>query len=111
MSTTHQQSAGAPRPAGEGRTDLPPNHVDPEVLEHEQTRWTPLRIVIWVGIALLGAIAWAMIAFARGESINAIWFVFAAVCSYFIAYRARSWGRCWPPRWATSPGPSGSSWA
>ena len=87
MSTTHQQSAGAPRPAGEGRTDLPPNHVDPEVLEHEQTRWTPLRIVIWAGIALLGAIAWAMIAFARGESINAIWFVFAAVCSYFIAYR------------------------
>ena len=28
-----------------------------------------------------------MIALARGETINAIWFVFAAVCTYFIGYR------------------------
>ena len=28
-----------------------------------------------------------MIALVRGETVNAIWFVFAAVCTYFIAYR------------------------
>ena len=88
MSTTHRgPAAGSPRPGGTPAPDVPPNHVDPEVLEAEQTRWTPLRIALWIGIALLGGLAWVMIAFARGESVNAIWFVFAAVCSYFIAYR------------------------
>jgi carbon starvation protein len=38
-------------------------------------------------IALLGAIAWAMIAFFRGETVNAVWFVIAAVCTYLIGYR------------------------
>ena len=28
-----------------------------------------------------------MVAVVRGETINAIWFVFAAVCSYLIAFR------------------------
>ncbi|WP_307846305.1 carbon starvation CstA family protein, partial [Rhodococcus sp. CX] len=31
--------------------------------------------------------AWAMIALVRGENINAVWFVIAAVCSYLIAFR------------------------
>ena len=87
MSTTHRHPAESPQPSQGGSVELPPNHVTPEVLEREQTRWTPLRIALWVGIALLGGVAWVMIAFARGESVNAIWFVFAAVCSYFIAYR------------------------
>ena len=47
MSTTHRHPAGSPQPAEKGRTELPPNHVDPEVLEREQTRWTPLRIALW----------------------------------------------------------------
>jgi carbon starvation protein len=38
-------------------------------------------------IALVGAVAWAMIAFARGETVNAVWFVIAAICTYVIAYR------------------------
>jgi carbon starvation protein len=38
-------------------------------------------------IALLGAVAWAVIAFARGETVNAVWFVVAAICTYVIAYR------------------------
>ena len=88
MSTTHRTPAGgAPRPGGARDAELPPNHVDPKTLEREQNRWTPARIVLWVAIALLGALAWVMIALARGETVNAIWFVFAAVCSYFIAYR------------------------
>jgi carbon starvation protein len=46
-----------------------------------------LTIVIWVAVALLGASALSAIAFSRGEQLNAIWFVIAAVCSYAVAYR------------------------
>ncbi|WP_346921421.1 carbon starvation CstA family protein [Glutamicibacter creatinolyticus] len=66
---------------------LPPAAVDPQVAEREENRWTPTRIIIWVAIALLGAVAWSVLAFSRGETINAIWFVFAAVATYLIAYR------------------------
>jgi carbon starvation protein len=38
-------------------------------------------------IAVLGAVAWAVIAFARGETVNAVWFVVAAICTYVIGYR------------------------
>jgi carbon starvation protein len=38
-------------------------------------------------IALLGAVAWAIMAFERGETVNAVWFVIAAICTYVIAYR------------------------
>ena len=48
---------------------------------------SPLQIAAWIGVALVGAVGWAFLAFSRGESINAIWFVFAAVGSYLIAYR------------------------
>ncbi|GAA1353314.1 carbon starvation CstA family protein [Falsarthrobacter nasiphocae] len=48
---------------------------------------SPLQIAAWVGVGLLGAVAWSVLALSRGESINAIWFVFAAVASYLIAYR------------------------
>ena len=47
-------------------------------------------IVIWLGIALLGAGAFAKIAFDRGEPLNATWFVVAAVCCYLVAYRLYS---------------------
>lgn len=66
---------------------LPPAAVDPQLAEREERRWTPARIIIWVAIALVGAVAWAVLAFSRGETINAIWFVFAAVATYLIAYR------------------------
>jgi carbon starvation protein len=64
-----------------------PAAVDEEVLEAERRRWTPARIAIWAAVALLGGIAWVMLAIVRGETVNAIWFVFAAVCTYLIAYR------------------------
>ena len=38
-------------------------------------------------IALLGAVAWAIIAFVRGETVNSVWFVVAAICTYVIGYR------------------------
>lgn len=47
--------------------------------------------ITFIIIALFAAAGWGMIAFARGETINAVWIVFAAVGSYFIAYSF--WGR------------------
>lgn len=41
----------------------------------------------WVLLALLGAFALGYIALNRGEQINALWIVVAAVCVYLIAYR------------------------
>jgi len=38
-------------------------------------------------IAVIGAIAWAIVAFARGETVNAVWFVVAAICTYVIGFR------------------------
>ncbi|MBJ2120875.1 carbon starvation protein A [Arthrobacter sp. MSA 4-2] len=67
--------------------DLPPTAIDPAVADAEDRRWTPAKIAIWLGIALLGGIAWVMLAIVRGETVNAIWFVFAAVSTYLIAYR------------------------
>jgi carbon starvation protein len=48
---------------------------------------TFLAKFIWLGIAILGASAIGGIAIHRGESINAIWFVAAAICTYLVAYR------------------------
>ncbi len=47
-------------------------------------------IAVWTGVALLGACALGAIALHRGETLNAIWFVIAALCSYLVAYRLYS---------------------
>jgi carbon starvation protein len=44
-------------------------------------------IVIWTAVAVVGAIAWGVIALVRGEQISAAWLIFAALASYAIAYR------------------------
>src|SRR5260370_40607302 len=49
-----------------------------------------VRIVIWLVIAVAGAGALGAIALRRGEPLNAIWFVVAAVCCYLVAYRLYS---------------------
>ena len=46
-----------------------------------------LKAIVWITLALLGTAAIAGIAFNRGESINALWLITAAVCIYAIAYR------------------------
>lgn len=46
-----------------------------------------LSVGIWLGVAVLGASAVGGIAINRGESINSIWFIVAAVCVYAIGYR------------------------
>src|SRR3974390_1995087 len=43
--------------------------------------------LLWVAVALLGAVAFAIVALNRGEAVNAAWLVTAAVCIYFIAFR------------------------
>lgn len=46
-----------------------------------------LSTVLWTVIALIGAAAIGGIALNRGEHINALWFIAAALCVYAIAYR------------------------
>ncbi len=43
--------------------------------------------LLWLAVAGLGAIALGSVALSRGEPINAVWLVTAAVCTYLIAYR------------------------
>lgn len=44
-------------------------------------------ILLWIVVALIGASAVGGIAIHRGESINALWFITAAICVYALAYR------------------------
>ncbi len=48
---------------------------------------TLIKKFVWVLIALIGTFAVGGIAINRGESINALWFITAALCVYAIAYR------------------------
>ena len=45
------------------------------------------QVAIWGGVSLLGAFALAVLALNRGESVNALWLVVAALSFYAIAYR------------------------
>ncbi len=55
--------------------------------EQHSRKMTPKSIAIWGGIAVVGAICWAVLALSRGEEISALWILFAALASYAIAYR------------------------
>nr|WP_305037442.1 carbon starvation CstA family protein [Cohnella mopanensis] len=44
-------------------------------------------IVLWCCVSLLGAVSLAIVALRRGETVNAVWLVVAAVCFYAVAYR------------------------
>jgi carbon starvation protein len=46
-----------------------------------------IRVLLWIAVSLLGALSLATIAFHRGEQINALWLVVAAVSTYAIGYR------------------------
>lgn len=61
--------------------DLPP------VAIIDRSPITTKHKIIFAIIAVLGAIAWAIIAFFRGETVNAVWFVIAAICTYVIGFR------------------------
>ncbi|WP_024800034.1 carbon starvation CstA family protein [Nocardia sp. BMG51109] len=61
--------------------DLPPVGVA------DRTPITPAKKGIFLVVALVGALAWAVLGIARGEDVNAVWIVIAAVCTYIIAYQ------------------------
>jgi carbon starvation protein len=46
-----------------------------------------VKSIVWIGIGAGAALCLGAIAASRGESINSIWLVLAAICSYLIAYR------------------------
>jgi carbon starvation protein len=48
---------------------------------------TSVHWTIWVALSLVGAFSLGTVALHRGESINAVWLVIAAVSTYLIAYR------------------------
>src|SRR5499427_3722430 len=45
------------------------------------------RKLLWVAVAVLGAVALGIVALKRGEPVNAMWMVIAALCIYAIGYR------------------------
>ncbi|MGO9381911.1 MAG: carbon starvation CstA family protein, partial [Mycobacterium sp.] len=61
--------------------DLPP------VAIIDRSPITTRHKIVFAAIAVIGAVAWAIIAFARGETVNAVWFVVAAICTYIIGFR------------------------
>ena len=61
--------------------DLPP------VAIIDRSPITARHRIIFGIIAIVGAVAWAVIAFFRGETVNAVWFVIAAICTYVIGFR------------------------
>lgn len=87
--------ASPPVPAASGRledTDGDITYVRteadlPPVAIVDRSPITTKHKIVFAIIALLGAVAWAVIAFFRGETVSAVWFVVAAVCTYVIGYR------------------------
>jgi carbon starvation protein len=59
----------------------------PPVAIIDRSPITTKHRIIFAVVAVLGAVAWAMIAFFRGETVNAVWFVIAAICTYVIGFR------------------------
>ena len=43
--------------------------------------------ITWLVVAFIGAFAFCMLALSRGEHVNALWLVVAAIACYSIAYR------------------------
>ena len=62
---------------------------------------------LWLGVSIIGASALGGIALHRGETINGLWFIVAALCIYALGYRFYSafiaaqvlgfgWHACYP---------------
>ena len=51
---------------------------------------TLLRTLGWSGVAVLGAVSVGILAWSRGEPVNALWMVVAALCVFAISYRFHS---------------------
>jgi carbon starvation protein len=49
-----------------------------------------LRVLGWSAVALLGAVSVGVLAWSRGEHVNALWMVVASLCVFAISYRFHS---------------------
>ena len=82
------KSAAAPLEETVGNITFVRTEADlPPVAVIDRSPITTRHKVIFAIFALIGAIAWAMIALFRGETVNAVWFVIAAFCTYVIGFR------------------------
>src|SRR5690606_30818890 len=89
--TTARTAATSPRKArrcdvAHARARAPPGR-ERMTLTEARSRMNPRSILIWTAVAIVGAVAWGVLALARGENTSAIWLVAAALGSYAIAYR------------------------
>jgi carbon starvation protein len=61
--------------------------LEPSRAKADETSVSLLKKILWVLIAILGALGLGMIATAHGEPINAVWLVAGAACIYTLGYR------------------------
>ena len=56
-------------------------------MEQIQQKMSLSSKMIWLLVAIVGAVSFGILALSRGEHVNAVWLVLAAACVYSIAYR------------------------
>ena len=66
-------------------SDRPSRNVEPPTTGRR--RIDPKQVAVWSAVSLVAAVAWGVLALARGERVSAVWLVAAAVGSYLIGYR------------------------
>ncbi len=66
-------------------SDMPSRKGEPPTTGRR--RIDPKQVAVWSAVSLVAAVAWGVLALARGERVSAVWLVAAAVGSYLIGYR------------------------
>lgn len=56
-------------------------------MEKSEPKLSATSKIIWLLVAILGGVSFGILAVSRGEHVNAVWLVLAAICVYSIAYR------------------------
>src|SRR5579872_2839473 len=69
------------------RTRLRARQTSKGIAGNQNAMTKSIRVLIWIGVAIFGALALGTIALHRGEEINAMWLVLAAFCTYSLGYR------------------------
>ena len=49
-------------------------------MKNSEKKLSPLSKLMWVIVAIVGAVSFGILAVSRGEHVNAVWLVLAAVC-------------------------------
>ena len=45
------------------------------------------QVLVWTAVPALGAVAWTVLALARGKTVSALWILFAALCWWLLRRR------------------------